>query len=47
MPVAILDPDAECPDCDHRGAWAQTVAQAPTVEAFRCEECAAEWRTMR
>lgn len=48
MPVVILDPDIECPDCGHQGAWAQTVSRQPRIEeAFRCEECEAEWGATR
>lgn len=48
MPIAVLDTDAECPDCDHRGAWVRTIVKQPrTTERFRCEAYEAHWSVTR
>lgn len=44
MPIAILDEDAECPECGHFGAWSQTlIEQSQPVERFQCQACDAKW----
>jgi len=47
MGLVLLDRDAECPDCGHRGAWAETVTHNPTRERFRCANCEAAWVVTR
>ena len=45
MAIAILDPDIECPECGHFGAWSQTRTKQPRpIERFQCQSCDACWR---